>query len=67
MDKILVLDFGGLLNNIGRNYTKLGYNIIVVNADNRDIPRIQVNTDVLNFTLKQIPFSLVSLLTVSAG
>ena len=34
-----------LLDKIGRNYKKLGYNIIVVNAENRDIPRIQVNSE----------------------
>ena len=34
----------GLLNKIGRNYTKLGYNIVVMNAEYRDIPRIYVNT-----------------------
>lgn len=36
----------GLLNNIGRNYTKLGYNTVVMNAENRDIPRIKVSTEI---------------------
>ncbi len=35
-----------LLNNIGHNYTKLGYNIVVMNAEKRDIPRIQVSTEI---------------------
>ena len=53
-----------LLNNIGRNYTKLGYNIIVVNADNRDIPRIQVNTETSAYTSRSAVQGIGGLLRV---
>jgi hypothetical protein len=31
-----------ILENIGRNYTKLGYNIVILNGDERNIPTIHV-------------------------
>ena len=34
-----------ILEGIGRNYTKLGYNVIVLASDDRRIPSIHVNLD----------------------
>lgn len=53
-----------LLENIGRNYTKLGYNIAVVNADGRDIPRIQVNTEEIVYASENIVRGISNLLRV---
>ena len=53
-----------LLENIGRNYTKLGYNIVLINADERDIPRIQMNTEATAFASDSIVRGIDNLLRV---
>ena len=53
-----------LLNNIGRNYSKLGYNIVVVNTENRSIPKIQVNMKASTYTFGSAVQGIGSLLRV---
>ena len=53
-----------LLENIGRNYTKLGYNIALINAGGRDIPRIQVNTEATAYAPNSIVRGIGNLLRV---
>ncbi len=51
-----------MLEAIGRNYTKLGYNIAVINSEDRDIPSIHIIREDLGFADGQVIKSIKGLL-----